>query len=302
MDIDSRRLRFFVEVVRQGGFSQAAKVVFASQPAVSKAVQQLEAELGVPLLNRAGGRSELTDAGRIVYRHAVAALAEGTNLLAELDELRGLKRGTLRLGFPRVGTSAMFAPIYALFRRRHPEVDVVLTVHDSNRLEETLRSGELDLAAFTAPVPEGLDSLEALSEPLVVIMSRDHPLASRRALRIESLAQMPLILFEEGFPLNDRILDAFHEKGIKPNVVAHSGQVDFIFELVAVGFGIAFLPRVLAERRPHRLVRCPLLRAPKCRWRIAFAWRRGQHLSHAARAWLAVTRACHGNARARRAR
>ena len=75
------------EVVRQGGFSQAAKVVFATQSTVSKSVKQLEDELGVPLLDRAGHRSTLTDAGEIVYRRALKILAERDDLLAELDEL-----------------------------------------------------------------------------------------------------------------------------------------------------------------------------------------------------------------------
>src|SRR5258707_12448715 len=98
IDLDFRRLRLFVEVVRQGGFSQAAKVVFATQSTVSKAVKQLEDELGMPLLDRVGHRSTLTAAGDMVYRRALRMLADRDDLLAELDELRGLKRGILRLG------------------------------------------------------------------------------------------------------------------------------------------------------------------------------------------------------------
>src|SRR5271154_1522369 len=105
MLMEIRTLRAFVEVVRQGGFSQAAKVVFATQSTVSKAVKQLEDELGVSLLDRIGHRSTLTSAGDVVYRGALKLLAERDNLLAELDDLRGLKRGTLRLGFPQVGSS-----------------------------------------------------------------------------------------------------------------------------------------------------------------------------------------------------
>ena len=157
IDIDLRRLRLFVEVARQGGFSRAAKAAFATQPTVSKAVKQLEDELGVHLLDRSGRRSELTAAGKIVYSRAVSLLAEGEGLIAELDELRGLKRGTLHLGFPRVGSSAVFAPMFASFRRRHPGVEVELAVHDPKRLEEILRAGELDFAALVHPIPRDLD-------------------------------------------------------------------------------------------------------------------------------------------------
>src|SRR5258706_13469199 len=116
IDLDLRRLRIFVEVVGQGGFSKAAKVVFASQPTVSKAIRQLEDELGVPLLDRRGRRSELTAAGKIVYRRALSLLTEGADLVAELGELRGLKRGTLRVRFPPLDTSADVARRSPRFR------------------------------------------------------------------------------------------------------------------------------------------------------------------------------------------
>jgi DNA-binding transcriptional LysR family regulator len=104
-------------------------------------------------------------------------------------------------------------------------------------------------------------------------------------------------MFEEGLPLNELILDACRNNGIVPKIAARSGQVDFIFELVAAGAGIGFLPRVLAEQRPHRLVRCVPLDEPTCKWRIALAWRRDGYLSHAARAWLAHAREEHASTR-----
>lgn len=93
IDLDLRRLRFFVEVVRQGGFSPATKVVFATQSAVSKAVRQLEDELGLPLLNRIGHRTELTEAGKVVYRRGPDLLARAGDLTVELAALRGLEQG-----------------------------------------------------------------------------------------------------------------------------------------------------------------------------------------------------------------
>src|SRR5260370_16600691 len=110
IELNLRRLKMFVEVVRQGGFSRAAEAAFASQPTVSKAVRQLEDELGVALLHRAGRRAELTAAGEIVYRRALSLLAESEGLVAALDELRGLKRGSLRPAFPPLPTPALSPP------------------------------------------------------------------------------------------------------------------------------------------------------------------------------------------------
>jgi DNA-binding transcriptional LysR family regulator len=126
MDMEIRTLRAFVEVVRQGGFSQAAKVVFATQSTVSKAVKQLEDEIGVLLLDRLGHRSTLTSAGEIVYRRALRILAERDDLISELDEVRGLKRGLLRLGLPPMVSSILFAPLLAIYRKRCPGIEIRL--------------------------------------------------------------------------------------------------------------------------------------------------------------------------------
>jgi DNA-binding transcriptional LysR family regulator len=142
-----------VEVTRQGGFSQAARTVFATQSAVSKAVRQLEEDLGFVLLDRDVHPPRLTPAGEIVHRRALTLLAEQDDLLAELNALRGLQRGELRLGLPPIGSSQLFAPVFAAFRARYPGIDIRLVEHGSKRLEEVLRAGEIDLAGLLAPVP-----------------------------------------------------------------------------------------------------------------------------------------------------
>ncbi len=290
-DIDTRRLRFFVEVVRRGGFSRAADVVCASQSTVSKAVKQLEMDLGVPLLDRIGHRSELTPAGQIVYAKALRLLAEGDDLLAQLDGLRGLETGGLRLGFPRASSGSLFASMYASFRHKHPGVEVEAVVQDCGRLQAMLRAGEVDLAALVQPIAQEFDWQEVRTDPLMVLLPSDHPLAGSRRIRLEKLMGLPVILLDDdGIGINEPVLEAFREAGIKPTIAASSGQTDFIFELVAAGAGIAFLPRTQAEIRTHRRVRSVLLDDPTCRWSIALAWVRGSSLSHAARIWLAHAR------------
>jgi DNA-binding transcriptional LysR family regulator len=165
MEMEIRTLRAFVEVVRQGGFSQAAKVVFATQSTVSKAVKQLEDEIGVLLLDRLGHRSTLTSAGEIVYRRALRILAERDDLISELDEVRGLKRGLLRLGLPPMVSSILFAPLLAIYRKRYPGIEIRLVENGIDRLEEILSAGDIDFAASTIPVAEGLEWQSVRNEP-----------------------------------------------------------------------------------------------------------------------------------------
>jgi len=288
--MEIRTLRAFVEVVRQGGFSQAAKTIFTTQSAVSKAIKQLEEEIGVPLLNRLGHKSKLTAAGEIVYARALRILVERDALLAELDELRGVKRGTLRLGLPPVGASTLFAPLFAAYRSRYPEIDIHLVEHGAEKLEEMLLTGELDLIASLLPVSEEFDWQEVRREPLMVLLPDNSPLAEHPSLRLADLKTMPFILFQTGFALNRVILDACKRNGFEPLVTAQSGQVDFIEQLVASGMGIAFLPRMIADQRSQALVRAITLAEPGMDYHIAMVWRRGTYIPHAARAWLQLSK------------
>jgi DNA-binding transcriptional LysR family regulator len=291
--MDFRTIRTFVEVVRRGGFSQAAKVVFTTQSTVSKAVKQLETELGVALLDRRGHRSMLTPEGDVVYRRALKILAERDDLAAELDELRGLKKGTLRLGLPGGGSSDLFAPLFAIYRRRYPGVDIRLVEHLPNHLKEILLSGEIEFSVSALPVSDEFECQELTNEPLVVLVSADHALARKKSTNLTDLQRLPFILFEKGFSLHQVILQACQRRGFVPTVAARSSQIDFIIKLVAAGLGIAFLPRMVAEERRQSSLRLVRLAEPETNWNPAMIWRRGGYLSHAARAWLEIVRERH---------
>ncbi|WP_102224470.1 LysR family transcriptional regulator [Acidimangrovimonas sediminis] len=285
-----RTLRMFVEVVRQGGFTRAAEAVFATQSTVSKAVRQLEDEVGVPLIDRAGQRVGLTAAGEVVHRRALRILAEQADLMREIDEIRGLQRGTLRLGLPPIGSSVLFAPVLASYRARYPGVDIHLVEHGSSRLEEVVRAGELDLAGSLLPVSEEFAWQDVRREPLMALLSRDHPLAKAGAIGIDALRDIPFILFESGFALNRIIVEACRRRGFTPQVAVRSSQVDFIVELAASGLGVAFLPRLMTREQHRHLVAQVLLDHADTDWHMAMVWRRDAYLSHAARAWLACLR------------
>lgn len=292
--MDFRTLRAFVEVVRQGGFSPAAKAVFATQSTVSKAVKQLEEEIGAPLLDRIGHRSLLTPVGEVVYRRGVKLLADRDDLLAELDEIRGLRRGVLKLGMPPVGSATLFAPLFAVYRRRYPGIEVRLAEHGSDQLEASLRAGEIDFAGVLLPTSPEFDWQEVGREPLVALVPAADPLGSRSRLTITDLHATPLILFDSGFTLHRIILDAARRAGFEPDVVVRSSQIDFMVQLVAAGLGVAFLPRLIAAQRPNPAVRQVLLDEPGTEWVMAVVWRRGAFLSGAAKAWLALVREAHG--------
>ncbi len=291
--MEFRSLRAFVEVIRRGGFSQAAKTIFITQSAVSKAVKQLEEELGTPLLERAGHRIVPTAAGEVVYRRGVKLLADRDDLLTELEDMRRLKRGVLRLGLAPVASGPLFAPLFAIYRRRYPGVEIKLFEHGSTELEDGLREGRIDFAGVLMPSSPEFEWEPIRHEPLVALVSKDHPLSDRRALSLIDLRDTPFILFDQGFALHRIILDASHRVGFEPKIMACSSQIDFMIELVDAGLGVTFLPRIIAANA-HKPDVCIIpLDEPTCDWLMTMAWRRGGYLSVAASAWLDLVREFH---------
>lgn len=284
--MEFRTLRAFVEVVRQGGFSQAAKTIFSTQSTVSKAVKQLEDELGFQLLDRGHRGIRLTAAGETVYQRALTILAEREDLVGELEELQGLQRGVLRLGLPPVGSSVLFAPLFATYRAYYPGIEIELQEHGSMRLEELLLDGELDLAASLLPVSDTFEWQHVCKEPIVALLPAHHPLSEAKSVTLAQLKASPFLLFKTEFAIDHIIFDACRRQGFTPQVAARSSQISFIVELVAAGMGIGFLPRMIAEERQHARVSRVVVADPDFHWHIALLWRRGAYLSHAARAWL----------------
>ena len=186
----------------------------------------------------------------------------------------------------------MFAPLFAIYRKRYPGIDIRLG-YGSERLEEVLPSGEIELAASLLPVSEGFEWKDVQREPLNVLLPADHALSRRRHVDFVALREQPFILFESGFALNRIILDACRRHGFEPTVVARSSQIDFIVGLAASGMGVAFLPRMIAEQRKHPAVARMSLSEPDTDWRIAMIWRRDAYLSHAVKAWLDLVETTH---------
>jgi len=289
--MDFKQLRSFVEVIHQGGFTQAAKTLHISQSAVSKQVAQLEQSLGTPLLERQGSHIHLTAAGNVVLQRAEGMLRLRNELLSELDDLSHMTRGELRRGLPMLGSDTLFASRFAEYRRRYPNIQVHLLEGGSLNVEQAVRSGELELGGSLTPKDPAFAYQPFCDEPLDALLPADHPLAMNAKVRLEELADTPFLLYQRSFVLNDRLLQACQQLGFTPREGGRSGQADFLAALVAAGQGVVLLPSVVARALVRPGVVRLTLKAPEyLRWDIAFIWREGAYLSKAAQAWLALLR------------
>jgi DNA-binding transcriptional LysR family regulator len=289
--MEFKQLRSFIEVVHRGGFTQAAHTLHISQSAVSKQVAQLEQDLGTPLLERQGSHLHLTAAGRIVLERGEAMLRLRQELQSELDDLSQLGRGELRLGLPLLGSDALFAGLFAEYRRRYPNITIHLLEGGSRSVEQAVQSGELELGGSLTPNDPAFAYQPFCNEPLDALLPVDHPLANAGRVSLAQLADTPFLLYQRSFELNDRLLSACQQLGFTPKEGGRSGQADFLAALVAAGQGVVLLPSVVARglERPG-VVRLALSEPTDLRWDIAFIWRQGAYLSRAAQAWLQLLR------------
>ena len=289
--MEFKQLRTFVEVARHGGFTPAAQYLHISQSAVSKQVAQLEQSLGTFLFDRLGSYVRLTAAGNVVLQRAEDMLRLHNELLSELDDLSHLTRGELKLGLPLLGSDALFANLFAEYRRRYPNIQVQLLEGGSLNIEQAVLSGELELGGSLTPKNSAFAYQPFCDEPLDALLPAAHPLAESASVRLEQLAETPFLLYQRSFVLNDRVLLACQQMGFTPKEGGRSGQADFLVALVAAGQGVVLLPSVVARGliRPG-VVRLKLIAPDYLRWDIAFIWREGAYLSRAAQAWLELLR------------
>ncbi len=214
-----RQLQIFEAVARLGSFTRAAEELFLAQPTVSMQLKKLADTIGLPLFTQAGIRIQLTDTGREVYAACQEVFHALTNLEMKVADLKGIKRGRLKLA---VTTSAKYlAPrLLGQFGRLHPGIDFALKVTNRERVLERIGNYEDDLYILGQPPQEiEVEAYPLVPNPLVVMASRNHPLAGVAGIPLKRLIEEPFILREPGSGTRDALLRLLVEKGLKPPVV-----------------------------------------------------------------------------------
>jgi DNA-binding transcriptional LysR family regulator len=281
-----RQLRTFNEVARQHSFTAAAKALHLTQPAVSMQLRQLEQAAGLPLLEQTGRRVHLTEAGRELLRYAAGI----STLLREAEDamkaLQGIGGGELSIAV--TSTAKYFAPqLLAEFRRSHPEARLRLAVSNREAVVRELTENTVDLAVMGRP-PRGLETEAApfAQHPIAIIAAPSHPLAGRKRLPLERLAEETFIIRERGSGTRAAMEHVFAERGFRARDSMEMSSNETIKQAVMAGMGIAFLSMhtIGLELRAGRLTVLAVSGLPVMRqWFVIH--RRGKRLTPAAQAF-----------------
>lgn len=288
-DVDMRALRYFVEVVRQNGFRRASATLHVTQPAISRAIAQLEEEFEVNLLIREPRGVGLTPEGEALYRHASLILRQADSLVSELRDLRSMVTGVLRVGLPPMTGSTFFGNVITEFRRRNPAVQLQIVEYGSNQFAGALTDGHVEIAAAMLPVEgEGFLTQTFARERLALLCPREHRLAERKKVALKELADETFVAFTNDFKVNNLIDRLCRLEGFEPSVSGRSSHLDLLVSMVTSGMGLALLPVTVCRRIRSNRLRVVTVANPVITFDQALVRHRDAYLSRAARAWIDI--------------
>jgi DNA-binding transcriptional LysR family regulator len=285
-----RHLVYFREVARHLHFRKAAETLAIAQPALSRAIAQLESALDTTLLNRTRRGVELTPAGKFLLERIEPLLRGLAALPVDLRALAGGQVGHLRVAFTGLAMSTVLPRLLREFHLKHPGIRLELTESPTSAQLESLRAGEIACGFFHPDAPSpGVRTLQLLRERNGVLLPAAHPLANRPTLRLRELGATPFVLFPRthnpGF--YDRILAAFSSAGVAPQIAEEVWPRANGIGLVRAGLGATFMTPSEAQHLPPEVAFRPL-DGPAPESRLVLGWRQSSASDPALAAFLAV--------------
>ncbi|PYM81728.1 MAG: LysR family transcriptional regulator [Candidatus Rokuibacteriota bacterium] len=238
-----RQLEVFQAIARNRSFSLAAKRIHLSQPTLSEHVRELEEELGHRLFVRKGRVTLLSEAGRVFETYAARVAATVADGRRALDELDGLRKGSLVIGSSTTPGIYLLPRVVGAFRVRHPGIDLRLDIANSREIEDRVRANELDLGVVGGhELAAGEECLAAgLVDELVLVVPRGHRWARQRAVSPSRLAEEPLLLREDGSATRRVTEQALAQAGVRFTPGMQLGHTEAIKQAVSAGLGVAFV-------------------------------------------------------------
>ena len=233
----------FATVAEHGNISHAAQALHLSQPAVSGQLKLLQEAFGEPLYQRAGRGVRLTAAGEQLLAHAERLRDTFRQAQALREAMRGLERGTLRIGASTTPASYLLPYLIADFHRQYP--DVLVTTSHGNTAEIVAALDSVDIALIEGPpgheLPLGTHTTPWHEDELVAIVPRGHPLAGTHKQPLTALGAYPLVLRESGSGVRQVVERAFARDGVAMRVALEIAGVEGVKEAVRAGMGIGFV-------------------------------------------------------------
>jgi DNA-binding transcriptional LysR family regulator len=282
MNVTLRQLRVFIEVARLQSFSRAGSEIGLTQSAVSRCVRELEAEIGLKLIDRTTREVQLTDVGGNLVASVSRLLTDLDDALREIREIGEQRRGRVMVAASPTIACRLMPKIVATCGKQFPYITLGLRDDVQSDVVRKVKSGEVDFGVVIGP----LSADDLFSEPLMtdsfcVVSRDDHPLAARREVEWRELDGERLVMLDHASGSRPIIDAALEAHGVSANVVQELGHPSTVFGLVQAGVGVSVLPWLaLPLPADASLVARPLV--PRAERTVELVRRRDRSLSPAA--------------------
>jgi LysR family transcriptional regulator, hydrogen peroxide-inducible genes activator len=242
--MELHQLRYFLAVAETGNFTRGAEKVSVSQPALSQQILNLEREVGHKLFHRLGRKAVLTEAGATFLNRARRITQEVEDAARELSDHPGLER-RITVGAVQTVMPYLLAPFIARSRTLLPNLTVHAREGFRRDLIRAVVEGELDFAVVPMPVKDPRVATETLlTEPLLLVVGKAHPLATRTEIGIGDLAEENFVSLGDASSLAEQLEEFFGVHNFVPRIAYRCAQVTTLKLFVALGLGISILPQI----------------------------------------------------------
>ncbi|MEL5210796.1 LysR family transcriptional regulator [Serratia nevei] len=243
MNYSLKQLRVFVAVARHGSFSRAGEAIGLTQSAVSHSVKELEAEVGVRLLDRTTREVVLTDAGLRLANRVERLLDELQAALLDARSFGVQRSGTVRVATSQTISAHLMPQCIAAGEREYPEIRIMLRDQAQQQVLHSVRNAEVDFGIVVDPVQAvDLECEAVLHEPFLLLCRDDHPFATQPEVRWSALNGCRLVLQDYASGSRPLIDSVLRQQGIEAQVVQEIGHPATLFPMVAEGIGISIFP------------------------------------------------------------
>ncbi|MEK3835772.1 LysR family transcriptional regulator [Paenibacillus sp. FSL R7-0128] len=271
------QLQYFIAVARLEHMTEAAHRLHVSQSSLSKTIQRLEEDLGVPLFDRSGRKLRLNEPGRRFFQRAEKALFELEQGRQELKDLSSLESSNLELA---VTTASTLPGILREFRLKLPDIHFHVQMLPMQEMIPLLQRGEVDFCLSSPPVRgEELECQVVCNDHIYLAVPAAHPLAERKSLALIELKNEWFVGVKQGYGIRDLVDSVCQASGFLPRYVYEGDEPARLIDLVEAGIGLAFIPGTARNAQDHiRLI--PLEDEGLVR-EIALLWHKNRYISQA---------------------
>ncbi|MDF9761449.1 MULTISPECIES: selenium metabolism-associated LysR family transcriptional regulator [Peribacillus] len=242
-------LKVFVTVIEQKNFSKAGDILNLSQPGVSLHIKNLENELGTKLIYRSPKQVQITEPGKILYRHAKQMLDHYETAIREINEFNNVVSGTMKIGASFTIGEYYLPKVLAEFAAQYPMVDIQIIISNSNEVIQGIRSNKLDIGLIEGETDyKDIDVRPFMNDEMIVVVPPVHPLSQTDIIEGTLLQNQTWVLREQGSgtrTYSDKLLSSL-ELNIKKTFIFTS--IQGVKEAVMAGLGIALLSRLTVQK------------------------------------------------------